>query len=48
MWRAMSKYYNSLVSSEKARYMAKLEAVGLTLNNIISKTLSSLKSPEYN
>ena len=29
----MSEYYESLGSSEKARYIAKLEAVGLTLED---------------
>ena len=29
----MSEYYESLVSTEKARYIAKLEAVGLTLED---------------
>ena len=29
----MSEYYESLGSNEKARYIAKLEAVGLTLGN---------------
>ena len=30
-WRAMSEYYESLGSCEKTSYIAKLEAVGLTL-----------------
>ena len=32
-WRATSEYYESLGSSEKARYIAKLEAVDLTLED---------------
>ena len=31
--RAMNEYYESLGSSEKARYIAKLEAVGLILED---------------
>ena len=32
-WRVTSEHYDSLGSSEKARYIAKLEAVGLTLED---------------
>lgn len=32
-WRALSEYYELLGSSEKARHMAKLEAVGLNLED---------------
>ena len=45
--RAMSEYFESLDSSEKARYVARLEVVGLTLEDDSYAKESATKFATY-